>query len=192
MMWYVRATSDWPVADLMSGFLSREASFPGIDSSSMHMRRCFESCVDTQAHNRECTTPTSHGPPPAHSYINRYWDVSLDAGNFSSSTVIADFGGDGSIIGSSGTPCITSGPFAGYKTLIGPGYYSGDEACIHRQVNDSLSLSARPELVDGCLALESFDEAWRCLERGPHNAGHGGVGGLVSRTYPYKAYAPDC
>lgn len=110
-----------------------------------------------------------------------YWQEQLDAGNFAKSVLLdpeTGFGGKGS--GSKG--CITDGPFANYVNHIGPEYTITNH-CINRQISESFSRQCTQKEVDTCLAKKDFVSAWNCIERMPHQGGHGGVGGLVSWTY---------
>jgi tyrosinase len=72
------------------------------------------------------------------------------------------------------------GPFANYTNGLGPGYKIGDH-CIYRFVNDTISVMAARKYIDGCYKEQTFVDFWRCAEGAPHNGGHGGVGGKVSR-----------
>ncbi|KAK4185806.1 hypothetical protein QBC35DRAFT_533872 [Podospora australis] len=102
-----------------------------------------------------------------------YWDETLDAGSFSTSSVLADFGGDGL----STERCIspTASPFGNIVLSIGPGYRLSQH-CIQRSVSDPSSLSASPAFVADCLSKETYLQFWACAEARPHSAGHGGVG----------------
>jgi len=109
-----------------------------------------------------------------------YWDEPLDAGHFSKSILLHNptnpdltFGGDGD---PSRNNCIQTGPFATYTNPIGPGYVINDH-CIDRRINDAISGSAQPSVVQACMDKTTWMEFWPCIEnRGPHSAGHGGVG----------------
>lgn len=113
----------------------------------------------------------------------RYWDEPRDAGNFTGSDVLdlnTGFGGNG--VGAQG--CIVDGPFANYANGLGPGYRTGEDHCIYRFVNDTISRMTGTGYVEACYAKQTFAEFWPCAELAPHNGGHGGVGGKV--TYlPY-------
>ncbi|CCX05366.1 Similar to Tyrosinase; acc. no. P07524 [Pyronema omphalodes CBS 100304] len=103
-----------------------------------------------------------------------YWDEERDAGKFSSSEVFDEeigFGG-----GSGG--CIKDGPFKDYLHN-GPGY-DNTEHCIARQISDEISQQSSTEDVNKCLRLDTFEQAWPCIELRPHYGGHGGVGGDMS------------
>ncbi|KAK4226567.1 hypothetical protein QBC38DRAFT_480102 [Podospora fimiseda] len=103
-----------------------------------------------------------------------YWDETLDVGAFSKSIILdaeVGFGGDGL----PPSNCIQDGPFASYLNPIGPGYNLTNH-CIQRRISDPQSRGASKDIVDGCLALGTFVEFWRCVENQPHGAGHGGIG----------------
>jgi tyrosinase len=109
-----------------------------------------------------------------------YWDETLDAGKFSESIVFSaeeGFGGDGGPRPPLQlTPgCIVTGPFANYTLHIGPGYENTDH-CISRAIYDDVSKWSSQEVIDKCLAMETFEEAWPCMEHneGPHGGGHRG------------------
>ncbi|KAK4168449.1 hypothetical protein QBC43DRAFT_360360 [Cladorrhinum sp. PSN259] len=101
-----------------------------------------------------------------------YWDETVDAGAFSTSQTLKDFGGDGS----GDNECISSASIFGtYLNPIGPGYRLRDH-CIQRKVSNFASTAAAKDTVDGCLAKKTYLDLWNCVESGPHGAGHGGVG----------------
>ncbi|KAI0011054.1 Di-copper centre-containing protein [Xylariaceae sp. FL0662B] len=112
-----------------------------------------------------------NGPTP-------YWDEPVDLGNIGGSALWdteLGFGGNGS---SSEDQCITDGPFANV-TLHFNMDLTTTEVCITRRLNDRAFSSAARENVEKCLAQDGFEEAWNCLEGGPHGAGHGGVSGTM-------------
>jgi len=106
-----------------------------------------------------------------------YWDESLDAGNFANSVLldpVFGFGGNGE----GENHCITTGPFKDYVNAVGPGVTITDH-CLTRNINDCLSMGAKKEYVQDCVAKETFFDMWNCLEAAPHAAGHGGINGQV-------------
>jgi tyrosinase len=113
----------------------------------------------------------------------RYWDETIDAGNFSGSILldpVYGFGGDGA----NGSLCITTGPFASYQNPIGPGYTLSPH-CITRDIGGfpefvDFSLASTQFVVDSCLNHTEWVDFWPCIEVGPHGGGHGGVNGQVS------------
>ena len=108
----------------------------------------------------------------------RYWDEPRDAGNFINSDVldpITGFGGNG--VGAS--RCIVDGPFASFIDHLGPGYRTTTPHCIHRIVNESISILSSQPYVNDCLSQSNYLDFWPCLELAPHLGGHGGVGGLM-------------
>lgn len=111
-----------------------------------------------------------------------YWEEQLDAGAFSKSILldpVLGFGGDGTGPGG----CIQDGPFANYTNPIGPGYEINGH-CINRQISDSLTMTAAPSAVEGCTNMPTFLTFWPCIEnRGPHSAGHSGVGAQVRFSF---------
>ncbi|KAI5805056.1 hypothetical protein EDC01DRAFT_610472, partial [Geopyxis carbonaria] len=109
-----------------------------------------------------------------------YWDETRDAGDFAASAVFrgdaTGFGGNGA--GNEGD-CVRDGPFANYTLHIGPVYEVTDH-CIARNFNPDMGRLASRENVDRCLAEERLEEAWPCIEGGPHVAGHAGIGGVMN------------
>ncbi|KAH8727573.1 hypothetical protein GQ44DRAFT_725108 [Phaeosphaeriaceae sp. PMI808] len=102
-----------------------------------------------------------------------YWEEQLDAGNFTHSVLldpVTGFGGNGS----GPNHCITDGPFASYINHLGPGY-EYTKHCINRIVDETFSSFSSQTLVDACLAKPDFLSAWNCIERRPHQGGHGGM-----------------
>lgn len=104
----------------------------------------------------------------------RYWQEQIDAGNFRDSVVLSPetgFGGNGN----EDDGCIQDGPFADYRNQIGLGYTKRDQ-CIRRRLNETASVFAAQDEVDGCLGTGDWLNAWACIEGRPHYAGHAGVG----------------
>jgi len=66
--------------------------------------------------------------------------------------------------------CVTTGPFADYTLHLGPGKEVTDH-CLTRKINNK-NTGAAQSVVDGCLAMDSFEDFWPCIENGgPHGAG---------------------
>ncbi|KAK0747417.1 hypothetical protein B0T21DRAFT_278271 [Apiosordaria backusii] len=106
-----------------------------------------------------------------------YWDETYDSPSFTTSTLFTTtpgFGGNG--VGSA--QCIDSGPFANYRSVLGPGYRISPDnpKCITRNINNFAATGASPETVNGCLSQDNWLSFWACAEGRPHGAGHGGVG----------------
>ncbi|KAK4173962.1 putative tyrosinase [Triangularia setosa] len=107
-----------------------------------------------------------------------YWDETYDSASFTASSLFSptlpSFGGNG--VGSS--QCIDSGPFANYRSVLGPGfrYSPNNPKCITRNINNFTASGASPEVVNGCLGQKDWLSFWACAEGRPHGAGHGGVG----------------
>lgn len=92
------------------------------------------------------------------------------------------FGGNG--VGT--TECIEDGPFANFSLHAAVssgggrgGSSSGNQTCIFRSLSLQNLQTSNAAGVNKCLALDTFAEAWPCIEGGPHPGGHGGVGGLM-------------
>ncbi|KAE8382375.1 tyrosinase, partial [Aspergillus bertholletiae] len=106
-----------------------------------------------------------------------WWNVSRDAGNFLHSPLFDDvtgFGGNGT--GPDG--CVTTGPFANRTTHMGPRNQT-TSYCFWRSINETLSSTGVPSLVDECLAKATYYEMWRCVDLNPHASGHRGTGGVM-------------
>ncbi|KAK4197896.1 putative tyrosinase [Triangularia verruculosa] len=107
-----------------------------------------------------------------------YWDETYDSASFTNSDLFSttepSFGGNG--IGQN--QCIETGPFASYRSVLGPGYrYSPNSPkCITRNINNFSAAGASQATVDGCLNQKDWLSFWACAEGRPHGAGHGGVG----------------
>ncbi|KAI5812712.1 hypothetical protein BZA77DRAFT_390493 [Pyronema omphalodes] len=104
-----------------------------------------------------------------------YWDEERDAGRFLESEIFDPEIGFGEGRGG----CIRDGPFSGYLLHNGPGY-NNTEHCISREISDEISQQTSTEDVNRCLSLDTFEQAWPCMEARPHFGGHSGVGGVMS------------
>ncbi|KAK0441735.1 uncharacterized protein EV420DRAFT_1649977 [Desarmillaria tabescens] len=107
-----------------------------------------------------------------------YWNEAVDAGAFSTSPVLLDFGGNGS---EENDWAVIDGPFANLSRYLGTGT-TNTEHLLTREVNENASHLAGQTYVDALLALDTFAEFKKALgvlstELGIHVAGHGGVGG---------------
>jgi len=112
-----------------------------------------------------------------------YWDEGADAMNLKASTIFdpkTGFGGDGKGI----YRCINDGPFANLTLRFAGDLTTNINYCIIRTMNNCFFAGASKASTDACIAKQSFEEAWHCLEGSPHGAGHGGVGGIVSLRRP--------
>lgn len=87
----------------------------------------------------------------------------------------AFFGGNGTGPDS----CVQDGPFAN-TTLHIQDDLSYTDTCLRRDFDDKQFNGGAQSAVDACMAKQTFIDFWHCIERGPHSAGHGGVGGTVS------------
>ncbi|ROT42391.1 Di-copper centre-containing protein [Sodiomyces alkalinus F11] len=108
-----------------------------------------------------------------------YWHEQIDAGHFINSTIldpVLGFGGDGD---RTADDCIQDGPFANYTNQVGVGY-DVREQCITRRVNETRSIGTSQERVDECLAEDTWEAAWPCIEGQPHGGGHAGIGGQMA------------
>lgn len=108
-----------------------------------------------------------------------YWDETVDTAldDLTTAEVFqADaFGGDGN-----GTNnCITTGPFV--NTTLHLKRLGSDPAdyCISRSINFNQFQQSTQTHLDACMAIDNYTSAWQCWHGSPHNAGHGGVGGVM-------------
>ena len=102
-----------------------------------------------------------------------YWNETMDVAKGFLKSPLLD-GEDPLSFGGNGDPkqhdCVTTGPFADYTLHLGPGTEVTDH-CLTRKFNNFVSGAAQTT-VDACLAMESFEDAWPCIENGgPHTAG---------------------
>ncbi|KAF7522554.1 hypothetical protein G7054_g12090 [Neopestalotiopsis clavispora] len=106
-----------------------------------------------------------------------YWDETADIGKLTESELWSDeyFGGDGR----SSDRCVTTGSFANL-TLRWQQDATVSEHCLTRRFNERSLQEASLEVIANCYAIDNYNEAWECLSNGPHGAGHGGVGGIMS------------
>lgn len=95
---------------------------------------------------------------------------------------VTGFGGDGDR-GRRGGGCVVDGPFAGLVLNLNENFVSRPY-CLSRAFNQAEFAAATIRNVNECFALDGFDKAWPCYEGRPHDAGHNGVGGVVS-TVPH-------
>ncbi|CAH0023291.1 unnamed protein product, partial [Clonostachys rhizophaga] len=101
------------------------------------------------------------------------WNETADASDLLSSVVLdsdTGFGGDGN--------CISDGPFVDVRLRLNANGAT-DPYCIYRSLSARDFSSAVQGNVDACMETTSYEDARNCFEGSPHNAGHGGVGGLV-------------
>lgn len=113
-----------------------------------------------------------------------YWDEPRDAANITASVVLdpeTGFGGGGS------RACVTDGPFVDLKLRFNA-TSATSEYCLYRSLSTRDFSSAAQSNVDKCMETTTYEDVADCLENGgPHSAGHGGVGGLVSTPQPLIA-----
>ncbi|KAK5637312.1 hypothetical protein RRF57_013024 [Xylaria bambusicola] len=107
-----------------------------------------------------------------------YWNEPGDVGALNKASILDPKTGFGS--GGNGTAqCLTDGPFANVTLRIGWDLKAGKEYCVYRAINGRFFNNAAQKNVDKCLAMATFNDAWRCIEGAPHSAGHGGINGLM-------------
>lgn len=113
--------------------------------------------------------------------IVRYWDEMADVRSIEQSEVFdptTGFGGDGEG-GEDGGGCVADGPFGGMVLHLNRDY-STRPYCLSRNFNQRNFNSAAARNVNECYEMDDFGDAWPCYEGHPHDAGHNGVGGVVS------------
>ncbi|KAF8441921.1 hypothetical protein BGX38DRAFT_1202905, partial [Terfezia claveryi] len=57
------------------------------------------------------------------------------------------------------------------------------EHCISRSISDSASISSSAMNFQHCMKLDTFADAWPCIEADPHNRGHRGIGMEMFNSY---------
>lgn len=109
--------------------------------------------------------------------LHSYWDELADIKDVAGSELWSDayYGGNGDAT----THCVTTGPFAGL-TLQWRADGTASPHCLTRVFSQhAFNLTAQPG-IDECRALPDYAAAWPCWAEGPHNGGHGGVGGVMA------------
>lgn len=132
--------------------------------------------VDTLGACRRLREANTHN-----SFFNlllRYWDEPADLKDISASVLWAEdaFGGNGS----DEEMCVSSGPFANMTLRYKVGAGVDDGHCLTRNFTQSQFDNAATEYIKECNKMGTYEEAWICWSQKPHNAGHGGTGGIVS------------
>ncbi|KAK0213787.1 hypothetical protein IW262DRAFT_1467139 [Armillaria fumosa] len=105
-----------------------------------------------------------------------YWNEVVDAGAFSTSPVVLDFGGEGT---EENNWAVVDGPFADLTLHLGPGTTNTVHP-LTRQANESVQ--AGQQFVDALLAVETFAQFKETMRVGIHAAGHKGVGGEMGNV----------
>lgn len=109
-----------------------------------------------------------------------YWDELADQSSLTGSEIFdsdTGFGGNG--YGSDA--CVQTGPFANLQLhLNSDGTVSN--YCLSRNFDQNAFSGGGQDYVSSCSASENFTTAWPCFEGWPHDAGHNGVGGVVSHS----------
>ncbi|KAH8662542.1 hypothetical protein BX600DRAFT_382622 [Xylariales sp. PMI_506] len=113
-----------------------------------------------------------------------WWDETLDAGKFAQSDIFSSayFGGLPATPGNSVSYCINDGAYAGLTLDIGPGQ-SDTAHCLSRGVDESVTALTGAGYINTCLANTDYAAFERCIELGPHAAGHNGIGGTMSDVW---------
>ncbi|KAK0471425.1 hypothetical protein IW261DRAFT_1670955 [Armillaria novae-zelandiae] len=105
-----------------------------------------------------------------------YWNEVVDAGTFSASPVVLDFGGEGT---EENNWAVVDGPFANLTLYLGPGTTNTVHP-LTRQANESVQ--AGQQFVDAQLAIDTFAAFKDTMRPGLHFAGHKGVGGEMGNV----------
>lgn len=105
-----------------------------------------------------------------------YWNEVVDAGAFSTSPVVLDFGGEGT---EEKNWAVVDGPFANLTLYLGPGMTNTVHP-LTRQANESVQ--SGQQFVDSQLATATFAEFKDMMRPGIHFAGHKGVGGEMGNV----------
>ncbi|KAH6653465.1 hypothetical protein BKA67DRAFT_537140 [Truncatella angustata] len=109
-----------------------------------------------------------------------WWDETLDAGNFSSSSIFTpDFFGSLRTSTNDQYICVTDGYFANAVAHIGPGSGFQDH-CLSRAVDESLTAQCNKNFVNICNSRDNYSDMENCAELGPHAYGHNGIGSVMA------------
>lgn len=114
--------------------------------------------------------------------VARFWDEMADVLSITQSEIWnpnTGFGGNGE----DGDGCVTDGPFGGMVLHLHSDH-SDRPYCLNRNFDQGQFDSAHPRRVNRCYDMDNFRDAWPCYEGDPHNAGHNGIGGVVSIRFP--------
>ncbi|GLB42269.1 putative tyrosinase central domain-containing protein [Lyophyllum shimeji] len=100
-----------------------------------------------------------------------YWDEVVDSGAFSSSSVVADFGGVGDTNGN-----IVSGPFANHVCHLGPQGNTTDHV-LQRAINEGEASRCSSFNLNTALSKTAFNAFQGWIYDSIHRGGHAGIGG---------------
>jgi len=81
-----------------------------------------------------------------------------------------------------GGNCVTDGQFANLALNIGPGT-GNSYHCLARNGNAADTSNVNSNIVNGCQALNSYQDFARCSEQGAHAYGHNGIGSVMRDVY---------
>lgn len=87
------------------------------------------------------------------------------------------FGGNGA----GPDDCVVTGPFSNLQLRL-KSDQTVSNYCLSRNLNETSFSGGGPSFVSSCNAMVDFTSAWPCFEGWPHDAGHNGVGGVVSHN----------
>lgn len=104
-----------------------------------------------------------------------YWDEVADSTWLEGSDIFQWFGGSGHGL----DQCVTDGPFANLQLHLSTDR-SNRPYCLSREVRQDEFVGAGASYVEACYKMDDFYDAWPCYEGFPHEAGHNGIGGVVS------------
>ncbi|KAG7441565.1 Di-copper centre-containing protein, partial [Guyanagaster necrorhizus] len=107
-----------------------------------------------------------------------YWNEVVDAGSFSTSKVVLDFGGEGL---EANDWDVVDGPFANLTRNLGPGT-TNTKHFLTREVNETSALLEGQTYVDELLALTNLSDFRATMFIGIHTAGHIAVGGDMANV----------
>ncbi|KAK0205783.1 hypothetical protein DFS33DRAFT_1380871 [Desarmillaria ectypa] len=133
----------------------------------LHIHRYFVHAHETLLRS-ECGYT---GPLP-------YWNEVVDAGSFTTSPIVVDFGGEGK---EENNWVVVDGPFANLMRYLGPGSTNTNHMFI-RQENETWSLRVGQIFVDNLLALDTMAKFRETMYSGLHVAGHEGIGGEMANV----------
>ncbi|KAK0190034.1 hypothetical protein F5146DRAFT_1224986 [Armillaria mellea] len=153
------------------GVHAQQSDMPGgndvwhVTGQFLHVHRYFVFAHETLLRN-EC----------GYTGLLPYWNEVVDAGAFSTSPVVLDFGGEGT---EENNWVVVNGPFANLTLCLGPGTTNTVHP-LTRQANESVQ--AGQQFVDAQLEIATFAEFKDTMRPGLHAAGHKGVGGEMGNV----------
>jgi tyrosinase len=110
-----------------------------------------------------------------------WFDETKYSGRFSQSSIFSSKWLGGINLGGD---CVRDGQFANLALNIGPGTRATNQYhCLARNGNAADTKQVTASLVNGCTALNDYQDFARCAEQGAHAYGHNGIGSVMRDVY---------